>query len=27
VARGDTLHLQVLGSVAGQLENLKCYRC
>ena len=23
VAGGDTLHLQVLGSVSGQLENLK----
>jgi hypothetical protein len=22
VARGDALHLQILGSVAGQLENL-----
>ena len=24
VARRDTLHLEILGRVAGQLENLKC---
>ena len=24
VARRDTLHLEILGRVAGQLKNLKC---